>query len=250
MTNNVRIEHRPAGRQTMSPSMPNARRYYQWVVSQLAPYLGSHILDIGGGYGAHLEFILRPDNFVLSLDLSEAIVQGLRERFKEYPGFDAMHADFGREDVQAKLTHDHFDTITCLNVLEHIEDDVAALKDMHRILAPQEGTLLLLVPALEWLYGTLDRQAGHFRRYSVSRLSKILTEADFKIARLQYFNFFGVFPWFINARILRWAVDSDAFDMQIRVFDRFLVTPLRWLEATVSPPLGQSLIAVATAARM
>jgi 2-polyprenyl-3-methyl-5-hydroxy-6-metoxy-1,4-benzoquinol methylase len=242
----IQFGTRPEGSETMAAEMPNAKNYYQWTVSQLTPYLGSHILDIGGGYGAHLEHILRQDNIVLSLDLSIRSVRMMKERFKDYPGFDTMCADFGQEDIQERLSNYHFDTITCLNVLEHIEDDAAALKDMYRILEPQKGTLLLQVPALEWLYGSLDQQAGHFRRYSLRRLRRILVEANFKIIRLHYFNFFGVLPWFINARIFKRSVASGTVDTQIRIFDRYLVPPLRLLETAVSPPLGQSLIAVAT----
>ncbi len=240
-------DQRPAGRETMAAEMPNAKNYYAWIASQLSPYLGSRILDIGGGYGAHLEPILSRDNFVLSIDLSEESVQFMRDRFRDFPGFEAQCADFGGDDVRERLVDSHFDTITCLNVLEHIEDDLAALKNMHDVLAPRHGTLLLQVPALEWLYGSLDRQAGHYRRYSPLTLSRVLAGAGFRIIRIRYFNLFGVIPWLVNARILNRPVTSGAVDTQIKIFDRYLVPALRALEGAISPPLGQSLIAVASA---
>jgi SAM-dependent methyltransferase len=242
------VHDRPAGHETMAAEMPHATNYYGWIASQLRPYLGVRILDIGGGYGAHLESLLAEGYRVLSIDMSEDSVQFMRNRFKYFPDFQADCADFGRVDVQETLTQSGFDTITCLNVLEHIEDDRAALKDMHSILAPQRGTLLLQVPALEWLFGSLDQQAGHFRRYTRRTVSGLLTEAGFKIIQVRYFNLFGVLPWLVNARILKRSVTSGAVDAQIRIFDRYLVPPLRVFEQGINPPLGQSLIAVASAA--
>jgi len=242
------VDDRPAGYETMAAEMPHATNYYRWIASQLRPYLGTRILDIGGGYGAHLEPLLTEGHHILSIDMSEDSVVFMRNRFKHFAGFQADCADFGHDDVRGRLTEDRFDTITCLNVLEHIEDDRAALKDMRDILARQKGMLLLQVPALQWLFGSLDEQAGYFRRYTRSTLSRVLNEAGFKIIHVRYFNLFGVLPWLVNARILRRSVTSGAVDAQIRIFDRYLVPTLRFLEQRVNPPLGQSLIAVASAA--
>ncbi|MCC7449901.1 MAG: class I SAM-dependent methyltransferase [Anaerolineae bacterium] len=243
----VRFEERPAGAATMSPDMPNATNYYGWIVSEMMSHLGQCILDVGGGYGAHLEFILKLNRPVLSIDLSETSVQYMRDRFKDYPNFESMALDFGQHQAQDLLIARQFDTITCLNVLEHIEDDLLALKDMHAILRGQRGTLFLLVPAHEWLYGSMDLQAGHYRRYSVAHLRSVLTGAGFNILKLYHFNSFGVLPWFINGRILRQALDTGSVGFQLRLFDRRIVPVLRHVEGRVRLPFGQSLMAVARA---
>jgi len=119
---------------------------------------------------------------------------------------------------------------------------------MHGILKDQQGTLLLQVPALGWLYGTLDELAGHYRRYDRKGLQTMLTQAGFEVQQIYYFNSFGVIPWFINARILRpRTLSNRSVGLQIKVFDRFIVPVLRRSEKLVRLPLGQSLIAVAVA---
>lgn len=241
------FDNHPADAPTMSPEMPNATNYYRWIVSQIAPYLGHHILDVGGGYGAHLAHILPERGNVTSIDLSESGVRFMRERFQDFPNFQARHADFRRQEVQDDLAAQRFDTITCLNVLEHIEDDLAALQGMHAILAAQNGAVILQVPAHQWLYGSLDSEAGHFRRYRAADLRRRLDQADFEILRLYHFNSAGVVPWFINARILKSALDAGRVNFQIRVFDRYIVPVMQRLESRISPPIGQSLMAIARA---
>jgi SAM-dependent methyltransferase len=241
----ARFDERPEGMATMSPDMPKAKNYYNWIISKFLPYLGDNILDVGGGYGAHLEYILPEYGRVTSIDLSETSVQFMRERFRNYPDFQAICIDFGQDEALTHLIESKFDTITCLNVLEHIEDDLTVLKDMYAILQAQTGVLLLQVPAHEWLYGTLDIQAGHYRRYSLAYLSDILTKAGFDIVDICYFNSFGALPWFINARVLKSKLEADGVNLQIRLFDRYLVPLLRNVESRIKLPFGQSLMAVA-----
>jgi 2-polyprenyl-3-methyl-5-hydroxy-6-metoxy-1,4-benzoquinol methylase len=247
MSVKVRFEERPAGDATMTPEMLNASNYYRWTVSQFQPYLGERVLDIGGGYGSHLQSIVESGRPVFSIDLSESSVEYMRERFRDFPNFSAAPLDFGSQDDLQHLIDQHFDTITCMNVLEHIEDDLATLRLMHTLLRRQQGMLFLQVPAHPWLYGSLDHQAGHYRRYSRAYLRSILQQAGFTIERLYHFNSFGVLPWFINARILRQRLESDSMNLQVKIFDRWFVPVLSRVESVVHLPLGQSLMAVAKA---
>jgi ubiquinone/menaquinone biosynthesis C-methylase UbiE len=244
--NNIRIfEERPLGSDTMTPEMLHAQNYYQWTVDQFTDYLGDHILDIGGGYGSHLEFILPDHPRVISAELSEDSVAFMNRRFQNYPEFEAIQVDFGANDIQM-LTSKNFDTITLFNVLEHIEDDFTALKDMHSVLAEQQGHLLIQVPAHMWLYGSLDEQAGHFRRYSKAYTADILKRSGFEIVKLYHFNVFGVLPWFINARILRQSLQASSVNTQVKIFNA-LIPYLRTLENIMNLPVGQSIIAIAKA---
>lgn len=245
--NNIRFGERPAGSQTMSPEIINATNYYRWIVSRMEKYLGQRILDIGGGFGTHLEFMLPDHPQITSIDLSETAVEFMRERFAAYPKFESAVLDFGQPGAQRELISRQYDTITSLNVLEHIEDDLTALSHMREILAAQHGNLFLFVPALPSLYGSLDSQAGHFRRYTRRSLASVLTKAGFEIVELYYFNVVGVLPWWFNAVVLRRDIAADSVGGQIRVFDRWIVPALRGVEALVHPPIGQSLIAVARA---
>lgn len=244
MSNNIRMfEERPEGSETMSPEMMNANRYYQWTASQFLPHLQDNILDIGGGYGAHLPYILEQFPHVKSIELSDYNVEFMRKRFADYPHFVAEQVDFGADDV-ARLATEGYTSITCFNVLEHIEDDIKALQDMHTILAEQNGTLCIQVPALRWLYGSMDSQAGHYRRYTLDEVKEKLVKAGFSIVEAYYFNILGVLPWFVSARVLKRPLQADSVNFQIKVFNA-LVPLLKPVEAIVPLPLGQSVIAIA-----
>ena len=96
----------------------------------------------------------------------------------------------------------HIDSVICFNVLEHIEQDEKALKNIFDLLEPG-GRLLLLVPSHPWLYGTLDQHLGHYRRYGKKELKNKLETLGFKVIFLKYFNRIGIWEWFLNSKILR-----------------------------------------------
>ena len=131
------------------------------------------------------------------------------------------------------------DTIVCCNVLEHIEDDAGTLADMLAILQPG-GRLVLLVPALSWLYGTLDEHLRHFRRYEKAELEEKLAKAGFAIEDCRFVNRVGILGWFVSGKILRRTVLPRG---QLRAFRLFL--PLLRREEQDPPKVGMSLLAVA-----
>ncbi len=232
----------------MSPELALASNYYRWTLEKVLPHLGRSVLDIGGGFGSHLEALLLSGRRVTSIDRSAEAVEWMEQRFAGRPGFQALCADFDAEDTRRELRGRDFDTVLCLNVLEHIADDLRALRGMHAILARRGGALVLQVPAHAWLFGRLDSLAGHHRRYSAARLGQLLAEAGFREARVSHFNRFGVLPWFVTGRLLKPArIDSGTVGAQVRIFDRYLVPLARLLEVLLPLPIGQSLIAVARA---
>jgi hypothetical protein len=126
-----------------------------------------------------------------------------------------------------------------LNVLEHIEDDAGALRRIASILPPR-GRIVLLAPAFPALYGPIDHQLGHYRRYSRAGIRDLARAADLEIRKLRYMNAVGFFGWWINAHVLRRTAQSAS---QIHVFDR-LVPAISRFESILPPPFGQSLFAV------
>jgi len=132
-----------------------------------------------------------------------------------------------------------FDTTILLNVLEHIPDDARALACIHRLLAPG-GRLLLLVPAERYLYGTLDRALGHYRRYQPGPLRELVVGNGFEIESFRYMNLPGILGWFLNGRVLRRELlprpQLALFNVLAPLFER--------CEAAIPPPRGQSLVAI------
>lgn len=93
----------------------------------------------------------------------------------------------------------HFGLVTAFDVIEHIEDDVAALREWHRVTAPG-GQLLIYTPALQWLYGDHDRIVRHFRRYSRRQLVERIRQAGFTVMHSSYVNML-VLPMVIGVRL-------------------------------------------------
>lgn len=113
-----------------------------------------------------------------------------------------------------------YNTVICLNVIEHVDDDRMALNNIGAVLAPQ-GRALLLVPQWPWKYGTLDEVLGHRRRYTRGSLDRLAAQCGFRIKELIEFNRTGSLAWFLNGKLMRrqtfgliqiWLLDYDAVD--------------------------------------
>ena len=123
-----------------------------------------------------------------------------------------------------------------------IEDDRAELGRYAALLGKRSGHFCLFVPARPELFSPIDKDFGHFRRYTLPELSEKLTRAGFEIVRLNYFNFTGYFAWWLNFRFLK----KRGFDVaKVRLFDRLIFPINYFVESRIMrAPFGQSLIAV------
>jgi SAM-dependent methyltransferase len=178
------------------------------------------------------ELVVATDNYQPCV---EYLSTHLGEKLKAPPVLLDAAGDLGSE-----LKRYEFDTIVCLNVLEHIEDDLRALVQMHSLLAPG-GRLVLLVPANQILYGTVDRSLGHYRRYTRKDLLPIMKQAGFRVDRSFYMNVVGMAGWFWNNRIIKRAEESEDL---IAIFDRYVAPVAEFAERLIPPPTGLSLIAI------
>jgi SAM-dependent methyltransferase len=133
-----------------------------------------------------------------------------------------------------------FDTVICLNILEHLKNDLKAVQNMSSLLQPQ-GRLIILVPALKTLYGSMDISFEHYRRYNKKDLKALIDGQNLKIVKFYYMNFLGLLGWFFNGRILK---KKELPENQTKLFDT-LVPFLCFTEKVIRPPLGQSLILIA-----
>ncbi|MBA3260740.1 MAG: class I SAM-dependent methyltransferase [Gemmatimonadales bacterium] len=221
--------------------MEEARRYNSWQYQRIAPYVGSRVCEIGAGIGNMSELLLRaPRDRLVLTDRDSGYLQILRRRF-------AAKAHVAVEQLELPDSHaaDRFqgyglDTIVALNVIEHVQDDLGALRTI-RTLIPSGGRFIMLVPALPVLHGTLDQELGHFRRYTSSVLRDRLAQAGFLVQRVFYFNIVGALGWWFNARVLR---RPHLAAVQVRCFDALV--PFLQVEDHFKLPFGQSVISIAT----
>lgn len=215
--------------------------YFRWQFEQFAPYTGKRIADIGCGLGNFLPFLKKAECY-LGFEPDAA----LRQEFQKHcnvPGIilSPCHDITDTRAAAALKTH-AVDTILCINVLEHIEKDAQALNNMIEGLSPG-GHLCLLVPALQALYGSLDRLDGHYRRYDRDKLLELASAAAGSRARVvkcRYMNFPGVFGWFLKSKILK---ETSQKDENYRLMNTILPV-VAAVEKLIPPPLGMSLVLV------
>jgi SAM-dependent methyltransferase len=233
-----------AGAETLE-IMAAAPRFNAWQHDVIAPFVGRRVLEVGSGIGnlsAHL-LAREPEHLVLT-DLDPWYREQLRRRFASRPNVRVDALRLPDPAARERFGGDRLDTVIALNVVEHIEQDVGALQSMAEMLEPgRPGRVVILVPAMEGLYGELDRELGHFRRYTRRSLTRALELAGLRAERMLWFNRAGVPGWWFNGRVRR--AKRIPLD-QLKAFDSLV--PLLRLERFVPLPFGQSLIAVGTPA--
>jgi SAM-dependent methyltransferase len=220
-------------------ALAGAVNYYRWIVRRFRPYLGERIVEAGAGIGtfaAHLRDAA-PD---ARLTLVEPAANNFPHLAARYAADDRVRTVHGYLEDGGDAAS--ADTIVAVNVLEHVLDDRAFLAAARMLLAPG-GHVLLFVPALPALYGTLDEAFEHHRRYTRRGLADQLAGHGFRIERIAYRNLPGVLSWFAAGRILRRRTISVR---QAKLYDRYVIPAVSAIERRWSPPFGPSLLAIAT----
>lgn len=234
------LRHQPdtAGAETLA-IMQAAPRYHAWQYRRVVPFLGRRIAEIGSGVGNMSQHLHRgrPDLLVLT-DTDASYRAALRGRFDGERSVEVEALTLPDDQTAQRLRGYRLDTVVAFNVLEHITEDVAALRSIARMLMPG-GRIVVLVPALPSLYGSLDVELGHARRYTRRSLTTAIDRGGFSVERVFYFNLFGSLGWWFSARLRR---QPRIPVQQLRIFDALV--PLLRLEDFVSLPLGQSVIGV------
>lgn len=213
--------------------------YQRWITDCFAPHLGGHVVEFGAGIGAMSRHLLPRVDRLDAVEPSANLV----------PALEARLADDARARVFAATLESYIancppaarDSCVLVNLLEHIEDDGAAIAALAGVLRPG-GHLLVFVPAMPFLYSRLDTLLGHHRRYTRAALARLVAGAGMDIVRLRYFDMLGVLPW--------WLVNTiggkDHFDPRMaRLYDRIGVPLTRAIEAILPPPFGKNLLLVA-----
>jgi 2-polyprenyl-3-methyl-5-hydroxy-6-metoxy-1,4-benzoquinol methylase len=219
--------------------MAQAQNYNAWIWRTISPYMGNSIIEIGAGIGTFTHY-LENKKRVFATDVAQNCIDVLSRLFQDQPCITVEELDITRPpDMQFWIPRE-VDTIICLNVLEHIDDDIGALKNMKEMIKPG-AHIILMVPAFQCAYGTIDKLDGHFRRYSRSELKSKMLQAGLETVRLHYFNSVGLLAWFYTNKIARNRTTSAN---KVKVYDKYIVPWLRLFEGVVKPPFGQSLIAV------
>ena len=214
--------------------MTRARNYFAWQARLILPELGRRVLEIGCGIGNFTELLIDREA-VIAIDAEPDCIALIKSRC---PSVHAFALDAGSASLR-DLARFNPDSCLLLNVLEHIEDDLGTIQRITSFL-PARGRIVLLAPAFPSLNGPIDRNLGHYRRYSRNGIRQLARAAGLDIRKLRYINAIGFAGWWTNAHVLRRTAQSES---QIDWFDRMVPTISR-IESIFPPPFGQSLFAV------
>jgi SAM-dependent methyltransferase len=216
--------------------MARAERYNRWMVGQITPFLGQRVLEIGAGIGSLTRHLVGRE-LVVASDVSPRYLRMLANTFEHHARVQVRPLDLAAFDP-AELADLRLDTVVCLNVLEHVADDAAALRRLAASLVPG-GRLVLLVPAHRRLYGAIDQAIQHHRRYERGELAAALEAAGFRVEHVAFFNRLGTVGWYLNSVLLRRRAVPG---FQLRLQN--LLVPVLRAEQALPLPFGLSLVAV------
>ena len=216
--------------------LARASRFNAWMADTIRPFCGRRVLEIGSGTGNLTRRLVPRDAYVAS-DVNPLYLQTLRALTSDRPYLDVTLTDVTKGDSFPRIAGG-FDTVVCLNVIEHVDDDLGALANIRSVLAP-DGKAIVLVPQGPDLLGTLDEVLGHRRRYTQASLRSAAAASGFEVETILPFNRVGTPAWWLNGKVLR----RRHFGLlQIAVLN--LLTPLFRLVDRALPFQPLSLVAV------
>jgi SAM-dependent methyltransferase len=220
-------------------ALAEAKNYRAALMTEFSGALRGDVLEVGAGIGQMTELLMALPNVrgVTAIEPDAGFCAKFRARLPRIELIEGTASSLPPNSA--------CDAILCINVLEHIREDIEELRQLASLLKPRRGALCLFVPARPEIYAPIDKDFGHFRRYTYPELARKLREAAFTVEKLHYFNWVGYFAWWANFCLLK----KRQFEIEkVRAFDRVIFPIVHKLESKIlRPPFGQSLLAIARA---
>ncbi|HET8684030.1 MAG TPA: methyltransferase domain-containing protein [Micromonosporaceae bacterium] len=215
--------------------LATAVNHRRWFVELAVPYLGDDPIEIGSGLGDYaLEWAEHVPRFTAT-EADHDRLLALKERLSPYPGIEV------RQMLLPTSEEGTHTAAVSYNVLEHIDDDVTALRSMARLVRPG-GAVVLIVPAFPFALGPVDIATGHVRRYTRKTLSAALTDAGLAIERIHYANALGLIGYYMATSVFKLTPKEGPM---VKWYDTLVLPATKAAETLVRPPFGQSVFAVA-----
>ena len=219
-------------------TIENLYEYNHWIFNQLRPYLSGATLEVGSGTGNITQFIATRASRVVGIEPVASFTERFRERLSHMSHVRCLQG-FLQDLPKPTIDAERFDTVVSCNVLEHIEDHVAAVRDMSDHLRIG-GRVIIFVPAGPLAFGKLDSELGHYRRYTRRGLRQTMEAAGLTWEHGHYSNLVGLVGWWFNSVVLRRklvpAKQAAAFDKLVPLISAF--------ERMLPLPCGQSVMGV------
>lgn len=193
----------PVGAATLD-AVAGAVKFNHWMYQQIQPFLKGHVLELGSGTGNISQFIVSDGFQTVLSDYQPDYLSLLTSKFGNRPSVRGI-LQIDMQDPAFTTTYAHlqssFDSICMLNVIEHLRDDQAAVANC-RFLLKEQGHLILLAPAYSFLYCKLDKNLGHYRRYTSRSLARVCTQNNLEVIKHRYFNVAGIAGWLLFGKIM------------------------------------------------
>lgn len=231
----------PEGFETLS-IIAGAKYFNDWTFETIQPWCSGKILEIGSGIGNISKRLVEKNYDITLSDIRSIYREYLAQEFphiseqKKILSLDLIHPNF--ENVYASSLQS-FDTVFALNVVEHIENDSQAIANCSKLLKPG-GTLIILVPAFQFLYNGFDKDLLHYKRYRRKDLEKLFNKNAVVPIRSFYFNAGGIPGWYISGNVQKNRIIPPS---QMKIFDR-LVPLFKLLDKLLMNKIGLSVICV------
>lgn len=216
-------------------AMSCAKNYNKWILNSLRPYVNNNVIEVGAGQGTMSELIAKQCTSLVSIEPDEAnynIICSKLQKYNQAKVFCGFLNDLPKESQVAA------DSIVYINVLEHIENEVEELS-LAKEAINAEGYICVFVPALQMLYGAVDKQVGHYRRYSKKYLIDLFeNKLNMKIIKINYFDIIGVVPWYILSCVFRLKGQNTT---TVKIYDKLVVPIMSRIEKHIKLPFGKNI---------
>jgi glycosyltransferase involved in cell wall biosynthesis len=226
----------PYGRGVLN-NLTGTPQYLSWLALKLRPHVGDEVLEIGAGIGNLTGRLMSRRTLYVAAEKDPLHLHALRNRFLRTPNVAVQRID-PENPIDLAGLENCFDTVLCLNVLEHLANPGQVLESLAATIRPG-GSLVALVPNVPGIYGSLDRKLGHQRRYSQASIRQLLTAHGFAVETVGSFNKVALLPWWAYGKLFHAGRISK---LVLKIFDKS-VWFWRRLDVLMPWP-GLSLVAV------
>lgn len=213
------------------------------IVDELNLYLGTRVLEIGAGLGQISAHLVDREHSVVAVEPDSNLYTKLVDRVGSSVE-STLNCTLETALATNQISVDKkFDSVLYVNVLEHIENDIGELR-VAKTFIKHDGRIVIFVPAMPSLYGTMDAVSGHFRRYRRHELQAAIERAGLTVERIYYFDPLGVLPYWLSYRILsRKSLGGGS----VALYDKVII-PLSLIISRITKRhgLGKNLIAIAS----
>ncbi len=220
------------------PLFAKATRWKSYFGASLAPFVRGDVLEVGAGFGGTTPFLVNPSvRRWTALEPDAELAGQLHDHVRKAGMAIELRVQVGT--LQDLAAGSRFDSITYIDVLEHIEHDSEELAGAASFLRPG-GHLVVLSPAYPWLFSEFDRAVGHYRRYT-RRSLRTVGPANLVPTKFYYLDAVGVAASLANRLLLRQSAPTLA---QVEFWDRRIVPVSRVVDRFLFHGCGRSVIGV------